>query len=135
MKSRKTHRVPLVARTVKIAEALRKEGGGEYVFAGGKAGESLSNMAMLALLKRMGCDSLTVHGFRSTFRDWVAEQTSYPSELAEMALAHVVTNTVEAAYRRGDLFMKRQKMMEAWAAYCMHGAPSDKVVPMLQRMV
>lgn len=78
----------------------------------------MSNMAMLALLKRMERPDLTAHGFRSTFRDWVAEKTDYPGELAEMALAHTVSNKVEAAYRRGDQFEKRRKLMKDWADFC-----------------
>jgi integrase len=88
---------------------------------------------MTALLERMGYGHITVHGFRSTFRDWVAERTSYPSEIAEMALAHVVTDKVEAAYRRGDLFEKRQRLMEDWAAYCERGAPAQGSVTPLRR--
>jgi integrase len=75
-------------------------------------------MAMATVLRRMGQDDITVHGFRSTFRDWAAERTNFPSEVVEMALAHTVGNKVEAAYRRGDLFDKRRKLMDAWAAYC-----------------
>jgi len=76
-------------------------------------------MAMLVLLRRMGRGGdLTAHGFRSTFRDWASEQTAFPREVAEAALAHVIENKVEAAYRRGDLIEKRRKLMEAWAAYC-----------------
>ena len=75
-------------------------------------------MACLTLLKRMGRGDLTVHGFRSTFRDWAAEQTAFPRDVAEMALAHTVKDKVEAAYRRGDLFEKRRKLMDAWAEYC-----------------
>jgi len=78
----------------------------------------LSSMALLALLKRMGRDDLTTHGFRSTFRDWAAEMTNFPREVAEMALAHVVKDQTEAAYRRGDLFEKRRKLMQAWAEQC-----------------
>jgi integrase len=73
---------------------------------------------MTAVLRRMGRDDLTVHGFRSTFRDWAAERTSFPAEVVEMALAHVVENKVEAAYRRGDLFDKRRRLMTAWGEYC-----------------
>lgn len=75
-------------------------------------------MAMLMLLRRMGHADLTTHGFRSAFRDWAAEATGYPREVAELALAHVNKDKVEAAYLRGDLFEKRQKMMEDWAAFC-----------------
>src|SRR5690606_9948659 len=85
---------------------------------GGKGGAPLSNMAPMALLKRMERDGdATAHGFRSTFSDWCAEETSFPSEIREMALAHVVGNKVEAAYRRGDLFDKRRELMAAWAAF------------------
>ena len=97
--------------------ALIPDEGGAYLFPGGKRDKPLSNMAMLALLDRMGRSDLTAHGFRSTFRDWAAECTSYPREVAEMALAHVVENKVEAAYRRGDLFEKRRAMMDEWQAY------------------
>ena len=79
---------------------------------------TLSNMALLMLLRRMGRGDLTAHGFRSTFRDWAAECTSFPSEVVEMALAHAIGNKVEAAYRRGDLFEKRRKLMDAWGSYC-----------------
>lgn len=82
-----------------------------------KPGRGLSNMTMLSLLKRMGHTDLTTHGFRSTFRDWAAEQTAFPSELAEMALAHSTNNKVAAAYRRGDLFEKRIALMAEWAAF------------------
>ena len=85
---------------------------------GGKRGKPLSHMSMLMLLKRMKRDDITVHGFRSSFRDWTAEQTNHGREVAEMALAHVVENKVEAAYRRGDLFLKRKALMEDWARYC-----------------
>jgi integrase len=75
-------------------------------------------MAMLELLKRMDRNDLTVHGFRSTFRDWAAESTNYPREVCEMALAHIVSDQVEAAYRRGDLFEKRRQLMADWAKHC-----------------
>jgi integrase len=86
----------------------------------------LSSMAMAMLLRRMKSD-VTVHGFRSTFRDWASETTSFPHEVCEMALAHTIANKAEAAYRRGDLFDKRRKLMEAWAGYCA-SAGSGKVV-------
>src|SRR5262249_5385775 len=88
------------------------------VFPGGRARRPISNMAMLMLLRRMGRDDLTIHGFRSSFRDWAAERTGFPAEVAEMALAHVVGDKVEAAYRRGDLFQKRRQLMDAWARHC-----------------
>jgi integrase len=78
----------------------------------------LTNMVLPRLLERMGRADLTVHGFRSTFRDWAAERTNFPNEVVEMALAHAIGSKVEAAYRRGDLFEKRRKLMDAWAAYC-----------------
>jgi integrase len=78
----------------------------------------MSNMAMLMLLRRLNRGDLTTHGFRSTFRDWAAEQTNYGAEVAEMALAHSVSNQVEAAYRRGDLFEKRRQLAEDWATFC-----------------
>jgi integrase len=88
----------------------------------------LSQMAMLMLLRRMGRSDLTVHGFRSTFSDWCAEQTSAPSEVREMALAHVVGDKVEAAYRRGDLFEKRRDLADAWTRYCSASPVADNVV-------
>ena len=75
-------------------------------------------MSLTAVLRRMRRGELTAHGFRSSFRDWAAETTAYPAELVEMALAHAVGNKVEAAYRRGDLFEKRRRLMDDWAAYC-----------------
>ena len=91
-------------------------------------------MAMTTVLRRMGRGDITVHGFRSTFRDWAAERTNFPREVAEMALAHAIGDKVEAAYRRGDLFAKRKALMEAWAKYCETSAPTgDKVVPMRAR--
>jgi integrase len=90
----------------------------DVVFSGQKPGRALSNMALLMMLRRMGREDLTAHGFRSTFRDWAAERTGVASEVAEAALAHVVANRVEAAYRRSDLFEKRRVLMEQWGMYC-----------------
>jgi integrase len=87
-------------------------------------------MALLVLLRRMSRSDLTVHGFRSTFRDWAAEHTNYPPEVAEMALAHSVSDKVEAAYRRGDLFEKRNHLMSAWAEYCALAQGPAAVVPL-----
>ena len=115
MKAAKEHRVPLSARAVELLEAVRPLHA-EYLFPGQRGGK-LSNMAMGMLMRRLGSDC-TVHGFRSSFRDWAAEQTSYPYEVAEMALAHTINNAVERAYRRGDLFQKRRKLMDAWATHC-----------------
>ena len=126
MKGGREHRVPLCARAMRILERFRALDD-KYVFPGGKRGKPLSNMAMLELLKRMGQADLTVHGFRSTFRDWAAETTHFPNEMVEMALAHIIENRVEAAYRRGDLFAKRRELMSAWSTYCQRSqeAPDD----------
>jgi len=88
-------------------------------------------MVLLMLLRRMGRSDLTAHGFRSTFSDWAAERTAYPRETVEMALAHAVENKVEAAYRRGDLFDKRRKLMDAWAGFC--AAPAGGSVTPIRR--
>ena len=120
MKAGKEHRVPLSARALAILEEMQPHRHAEdsFVFPGAKLGRPLSNMAFLMLLRRMGRDDLTAHGFRSSFRDWAAERTNFPSEVAEMALAHMVGSKVEAAYRRGDLFEKRSRLMAAWATFC-----------------
>ena len=97
-------------------------------------GKPLSNMAMVEVLRRMGRGDITVHGFRSTFRDWAAERTNFPSEVVEMALAHAVGNKVEAAYRRGDLFEKRRRLMTEWATYCnMPKAATRTIIPLRGR--
>jgi len=120
MKAEREHRVPLSARAVAILEAMRKlrRDGSDIVFPGQSEDGCLSNMAMAAVLKRMKRDDITVHGFRSSFRDWAGEVSSFPNEVCEMALAHAIGSEAEAAYRRGDLFEKRRAMMEEWAAYC-----------------
>jgi integrase len=119
MKAGKEHRVPLSDAPLAILEELSKFRQGDFVFPGRRTGQPISNMAMTMTLRRMGRGGLTVHGFRSTFRDWAAERTGFPAEVAEMALAHTVADKVEAAYRRGDLFQKRRQMMDAWARFCM----------------
>jgi len=118
MKSGKPHRAPLSARAVAIIESLAETRDGEFVFPGGKPGKPLSSMAMAMQLRRMKEGGITVHGFRSAFRDWAAETTSFPHEVCEMALAHVIANKAEAAYRCGDLFDRRRELVEAWASYC-----------------
>jgi integrase len=118
MKAGKEHRVPLSDAAIAVIERLKERRIGDFIFPGGRVGKPLSNMAMLKLLDRMGWGDLTAHGFRSTFRDWAAEQTNFPREVAEMALAHTIGDKVEAAYRRGDLFEKRRQLMEAWANFC-----------------
>jgi integrase len=130
MKAGKEHRVPLSAPALAIVEKMAAIRSGEFVFPGGREGRPLSNMAFLMLLRRMGRDDLTAHGFRSSFRDWAAERTGFPAEVAEMALAHTVGDKVEAAYRRGDLFQKRRQLAEAWAKFCVAPAPAGRIVPM-----
>ena len=133
MKSGKDHRVPLSARAIAILEEMggplayadAQEKTDAYVFPGAKRGRPLSNMAFLMLLRRMTRDDLTAHGFRSSFRDWAAERTNFPSEVAEMALAHTVSSKVEQAYRRGDLFERRRRMMTTWATFCATPKESD----------
>ena len=103
----------------------------------GKPGQPLSNMAMLKLLQRMGLRTvnggITVHGFRSTFTDWATECTHFPAEMRDLALAHTVSDKVEAAYRRGDMFDQRREMMAAWAQFCDPNAVTEKVVPLRVR--
>ncbi len=121
MKADKVHRVPLSERAVNILKAVGQEFSmkpDRPLFPGQRVKKSLSNMAFLMLLRRMEKEGITAHGFRSTFRDWAAEQTSFPQEVAEMALAHTIANKVEAAYRRGDLFEKRRELMDDWAGFC-----------------
>ncbi|MFM0286411.1 tyrosine-type recombinase/integrase [Paraburkholderia megapolitana] len=116
-KAKREHRVPLSSAVVALLKGLPTFGGDGFVFEGMKYHKPLSNMAMLSLLKRMGHGDLTTHGFRSTFRDWVAECTVFPNEVAEMALAHAIRDKTESAYRRGDLLEKRRELMQAWANY------------------
>jgi integrase len=117
MKMRREHRVPLSARAITLIKALEDMKQGDYVFPGAKYQKPLSNMAMLQLLERMKRDDITVHGFRSTFRDWAGETTHYPREVCEAALAHGIKDKAEAAYARGDLFAKRAALMEEWATF------------------
>jgi len=133
IKAGKEHRVPLSASALAIVKQQAKANVGDFVFPGGKGRKPLSTNALLALLKRMERDDLTAHGFRSTFRDWAAEQTNYARDVAEMALAHTIGDKVEAAYRRGDLFEKRRRMMEDWAKYCGTVAKAGEVVAINRR--
>jgi integrase len=132
MKAGKEHRVPLCDRATMLLTELEPNADDtsaerRFLFAGGKAGRPLSNMAMDMLLRRMNSD-VTVHGFRSTFRDWAAERTNFPSEVVEMALAHTISSKVEKAYRRGDLFEKRRRLMDTWADFCAKPPASGTVV-------
>ena len=115
MKAHREHRVPLTPAAVDLLRALPRMQGSDSVFWGARK-PTISNMAMLELLRGMR-PGLTVHGFRSAFRDWAAESTAFPSEVVEMALAHTIANQVEAAYRRGDLLDKRRELMQAWAGF------------------
>jgi len=128
MKMKREHRIPLTPRAVEIIEPML-ENAGEFVFPGPDPRKYMSNNAMLALLDRMGRSDITVHGFRSSFKDWASESTGFPAEVAEMALAHVVHDKVEAAYRRGDLFGKRRLLMKAWADFCLAPSRGEKVIP------
>jgi integrase len=116
MKAEREHKVPLSPQALKILNdmaAIRING---HVFPNNTKG--LSNMAMLTLLRRMDRTDITVHGFRSTFRDWAAESTAHTGEVVEMALAHAIKNQTEAAYRRGDLLEKRGRLMADWGRHC-----------------
>ncbi|MGJ4905490.1 tyrosine-type recombinase/integrase [Bradyrhizobium sp. HKCCYLS2058] len=118
MKASRDHRIPLAKRAQLILAEMQEIRTSDFVFPGGKQERPLSSMAFLMLLRRLKRDDITAHGFRSTFRDWAAERTDFPNEVVEMALAHTISNKVEAAYRRGDLFDKRRQLAEAWAAFC-----------------
>jgi integrase len=120
MKAGREHRVPLSPRALTILEQMHKlrHADDGFVFPGAKPVKPLSNMAFLMLLRRMGRDDLTANGFRSTFRDWAAERTNFPAEVAEMALAHSVSDKTVAAYNRSDLFERRRRLMQQWAIFC-----------------
>ncbi len=123
MKTRREHRIPLSDAALVILGSVPRIEGNPYIFPGTRQGRPLSGMALLQLMRGMGYGregsrgNYVPHGFRSSFRDWSGEVSSFPRDVAEMALAHVIENKVEAAYRRGDLFTKRQKMMQEWADY------------------
>jgi integrase len=128
MKAKNEHTVPLSDAALDLLRSLPRSG--DLIFPGARSGRPLSDMSLTAVLRRMGRDDITVHGFRSTFRDWAAEQTAYPSEVVEMALAHTIINKVEAAYRRGDLIEKRRRLMADWSRFCATVTSEGKVVPM-----
>ncbi|HEY2358107.1 MAG TPA: integrase arm-type DNA-binding domain-containing protein [Phenylobacterium sp.] len=127
MKAGREHRVPLSASAIKLLKALSVDAS-DLVFPAPRGG-SLSDMTLTAVLRRMKVGAVP-HGFRSTFRDWASERTNYPRDAAEMALAHAIGDKVEAAYRRGDLFEKRRRMMADWATFCEQPATSSGVIPM-----
>jgi integrase len=117
MKSHRPHRVPLSDRAIEILTALPRMKGENHVFAGTRTGAAMGDLVMLRLLRVMRAGQ-TVHGFRSAFRDWCSESTSYPGAVAEMALAHAIPNKTEAAYRRGELLEKRKRLMRDWSVFC-----------------
>jgi integrase len=131
MKSGREHRVPLSEPALEILRqmvaARMADNGDALVFPGQDTTRPLSDMTLTAVLRRMSRGDLTAHGFRSTFRDWAAEATAYPAELVEMALAHTVGSKVEAAYRRGDLFEKRRRLMSDWADFCLTPSVGEKL--------
>lgn len=130
MKAREPHTVPPSKQALAILKGLHKEEGSDLVFPSAtKAGEQMSDMTLLQVLRRMDRNDISVHGFRATFRTWVAEETSYPSEVAEAALAHKIPNEVERAYKRTTFFDKRRDLMQSWGAFCEGPATGDKVVP------
>jgi integrase len=117
MKAKREHRIPLSARTVEILKAAKALGDGTgFVFPGTRDGKALSDMTLSKLVKELGYDA-DIHGFRTSFRTWAQERTNFPREVAEAALAHAIRDKAEAAYARSDVFDKRRKMMDAWAAY------------------
>jgi integrase len=120
MKSGREHRVPLSAHALAILKEMQahRHAEGAFVFPGSRNGKPLSNMAFLMLLRRMDLGDVTAHGFRSSFRNWAAERTSFPAEVAEMALAHTVSDKTVAAYNRSDLFERRRRLMSAWTTFC-----------------
>lgn len=131
MKSKREHRAPISARMKLVLQKIGVGEPHEFVFPGPGGDKGLSEGSYKVLLKRMKFDHITAHGFRSAFKDWAAECTSFPNEVSEMALAHVIGDKTEAAYRRGDLFDKRRKLMEAWAGYC--SAPREGKVVSINR--
>ena len=118
MKAAREHRVPLSPRVVAILRRLEKVKAGEFVFPGQSRNKPLSNKAMGMVLLRMKVGDATIHGFRSSFRDWAGNVSSFPREITETALAHVIGDKAEQAYRRSDALEKRRKLMDAWSAYC-----------------
>lgn len=118
MKAGRDHEVPLSARAVEIVRAAMQQSTSALVFEGGRAGKGISDTAMVKALRAAGAGDATLHGLRSSFRDWAGDETSYPRDVAEAALAHVITDKTEAAYRRGTALEKRRAMMEDWAKFC-----------------
>ena len=138
MKAHREHRVPLSASALAILDemqpALNRDAAHSFVFPGGKAGTGLSNMAFLMLLRRIGRGDLTAHGFRATFKTWASERTSIQNEIVEGALAHVIGGKVEQAYRRGDMFEKRRRLMQQWATFCTTAPAQGNVTPLRRKI-
>jgi integrase len=132
MKAGKEHRVPLSDAAVAILRQMAAVRQGEFVFSGLRAGKPIGHSGMIKTLRRMGRDSLTAHGFRSSFRTWAAEQTRYPREVIELSLAHAIGSAVEAAYHRSDLIDMRRQLADAWARYC-EGPAAYATVTALRR--
>lgn len=132
MKAGRNHRVPLTDRAAEILDEMTALRVNDFVFPGSKPGRPLSNMSMEMVLRRLARDDVTVHGFRSTFKDWASERTHFPNEMSEMALAHAIGDQTEAAYRRGDLFDKRRALMDAWAEFLFASKDDSRVVPLPQ---
>jgi integrase len=131
MKAKVEHRVPLSNAALAVLERVMPENERElsgYIFPGARKGRPLSNMTMTMLLRRMGGGAFSVHGFRSSFRDWAGDATAFAREVAEAALAHVIGEGVERAYRRGDALEKRRRLMEAWAGFLGRGGGSQDTV-------
>lgn len=137
MKAKREHRVPLTPEALAILRAVPRVAGEAWIFPGGRAGRPLSTMALLMAMRRLGYGvdgergPFVPHGFRSSFRDWCGEVSSFPTNVAEAALAHVLSDKTEAAYARGDLFVKRRRLMEAWSDWC--GRTPAAVVELEQR--
>jgi integrase len=129
LKGRRAHKVPLSDAAMVILESMALLRTNGYVFPGARLDRPVGANAMMQVLQRLNRDGATVHGFRSSFRDWAADRTAFPSEIAEISLAHTVGTAVERAYRRSDLFNKRRQLMEAWAGYCATPADVGEVVP------
>jgi integrase len=125
MKAGREHRVPLSGRALAILKELAAARTGDFVFPGER---HVSAMSLEMVLRRMKAEGVTVHGFRSAFRDWAGETTSFPREIAEAALAHVSGDATERAYRRGDAVEKRRTLMEAWVAFCEPGTGANVVM-------
>ncbi len=132
MKGKREHRVPLSDRAMAILGEVGKFKTGEFLFPGRRATAPLSNMALAMILRRTKVEGATPHGFRSSFRDWCGDKTTFPREVAEAALAHAIGDKTEAAYRREDALAKRRKLMDAWAAYCEPGEGAGNVTTMLR---